>query len=220
MRTGRILTDERQLSQGNLDGRGQSAKLPADLLADSLRPVGGGQPSRLGSIRGGTQGVRAHMRDARGLPCRSRGGHRCRSAHLASGSMSDETPAGLSDAKLATSKRSKPGDCIHGDGYPPELPLEQPQHRSARSAAQTATIRRSASLSVYGEPTPRSSTVPAPGPSWPRLAGLTWPGVNARAVVRAGRMFSSRPMLVSPAACRFGSGYPRFGARFPLRRGD
>jgi hypothetical protein len=44
------------------------------------------------------------MRNARGLPGRSGGGHRCRSAQLTSGGMSDETAAGLSDAKLATSK--------------------------------------------------------------------------------------------------------------------
>ncbi len=51
-RTGRILTDGRQLSQGGSGRRGHTAKLPADLLAHSLRLVGGGQPSRLGGIRG------------------------------------------------------------------------------------------------------------------------------------------------------------------------
>ena len=90
--------------QGAPASRGHTAKLPADLLADSLRPVGGGQSSRLGGIRGGTQGVRAHMRDACGLPGRSGVRHRCGSAHLTSGGMSDESAAGLSDAKLATSK--------------------------------------------------------------------------------------------------------------------
>jgi hypothetical protein len=102
--TGRILTDGRQLSKGGSGRRGHTAKLPADLLADSLRPVGSGQFSRLGGIRGATQSVRAHMRDACGLGGRSGGGHRCRSAHLTSGGMSDETAAGLSDAKLATRK--------------------------------------------------------------------------------------------------------------------
>jgi hypothetical protein len=103
--TGRILTDRRQLSQGGSDCRGHTAKLPADLLAGSLRPVGGGQSSCLGGVRGGTQRVCAHMRDACGLPGRSGGGHRCRSAHLTSGGMSDETAAGLSDAKLAAGER-------------------------------------------------------------------------------------------------------------------
>jgi hypothetical protein len=102
--TGRILPDGRQLSQGGSGGRGHTAKLPADLLADSVRPVRGGQSSRLGGIPGGTQSVCAHMRDACGLPGGSGGGHRCGSAHLASGGMSDETAAGLSDAKLATGK--------------------------------------------------------------------------------------------------------------------
>lgn len=57
--TGRILADGRQLSQGGSGRRGHTAKLPADLLADSLAPVGVGQGSRLDGVRGGTQGVRA-----------------------------------------------------------------------------------------------------------------------------------------------------------------
>ena len=59
--TGRILTDGRQLPQGGSGRRGHTAELPADLLAYSLRPVGGGQSSRLGGIRGGTEGVHAHL---------------------------------------------------------------------------------------------------------------------------------------------------------------
>ena len=101
---GRILPDGRQLSEGGSGRRGHTAKLPAELLADNVRLVRGGQSSRLGGIRGGTQSVCAHMRDACGLPGRSGGGHRCGSAHLTSGGMSDETAAGLSDAKLATGK--------------------------------------------------------------------------------------------------------------------
>ena len=103
-RTGRILTNGRQLSQGGSGRRGHMPKLPADLLADSLRPVGGGQSSRVGGIRGGTQGVRAHVRNACGLPGRSGRGHCCGSAHLTSGGMSDETAAGRADVKLATGK--------------------------------------------------------------------------------------------------------------------
>ena len=102
--TGRILPDGRQLSQGGSGRRGHTAKLPADLLADSVRPVRGGQSSRLGGIRGGTQGVRAHMRNACRLASRAGGGYRYRSAYLTSAGMSDETARGLSDAKLATSK--------------------------------------------------------------------------------------------------------------------
>jgi hypothetical protein len=100
----RILTHRRQLSQRGSGRRRQTAELPSDLLADSLRTVGGGQSSRLSGVRGGTQRVRAHMRDACGLSGRSGGGHRRGSAHLTSGGMSDEPAAGLSDAKLAPSK--------------------------------------------------------------------------------------------------------------------
>jgi hypothetical protein len=102
--TGRILTDGRQLSQGGSGRRGNTAELPADLLADGLWPIRGRQSSRLGGVRGGAQGVRAHMRDARGLPGRSGGGHRCGTAHVTSSGVSDETAAGLRDAKLATSE--------------------------------------------------------------------------------------------------------------------
>jgi hypothetical protein len=126
--TGRILTYRRQLSQGGSGRRGHPAKLPADLLADRPRPVRGGQSSRLGGIPGGTQGVPAHMRDACRLPGRSGGGHRCGTAHLTSGGMSDETAAGLSDAKLATSKRPQPGDGITGTAIPRRFRLEQSQH--------------------------------------------------------------------------------------------
>jgi hypothetical protein len=126
--TGRILPDGRQLSQGGSGRRGHTGKLPADLLADNVRPVRGGQSSRLGGIRGGTQSVCAHMRDACGLPGGSGGGHRCGSAHLASGGMSDETAAGLSDAKLATGKGSYPRDGITGAAVPRSYRLEQSQH--------------------------------------------------------------------------------------------
>ena len=51
--TGSILTDRWQPSQGGSGRRGHTAKLPADLLADSLRPIGVGQSSRGGGIRGG-----------------------------------------------------------------------------------------------------------------------------------------------------------------------
>jgi hypothetical protein len=59
--TGRILTDRRQLSQGGSGRSGHAAKLPANLLPDSIRPVSGGQSSGFGGIRGSTQGMRAHI---------------------------------------------------------------------------------------------------------------------------------------------------------------
>ena len=126
--TGRVLTDGRQLSQSGSGRRGHMAKLPADLLTDSLRPVRGGQRSGLGGIRGGTQRVRPHMRDACGLPGGSGGRHRCGSAHLTSRGMSDETAAGLSDAKLATGKGPQPGEGITGAAIPRSFLLEQSQH--------------------------------------------------------------------------------------------
>jgi hypothetical protein len=42
--------------------------------------------------------------------------------------MSDETAAGLSDAKLATGKGPKPGDGITGAAIPRSFRLEQSQH--------------------------------------------------------------------------------------------
>ena len=79
--TGRILTDGRQLSQGGFGRRGHTPKLPADLLADSLRPVRGGQSSRLGGIRGGTQSVRA----VASVPADTTGKDRARKCRAASG---------------------------------------------------------------------------------------------------------------------------------------
>src|SRR5581483_4395217 len=103
--TGRILTNGRQLSQGGSGLRGHAAKLPADLLADSLRPVEGCQSSRLGGIGSSTQGVRAHMRSACGLSSCSGRGDCCKSVHVTSRGVSDETAPGLCDTKLATRKR-------------------------------------------------------------------------------------------------------------------
>ena len=158
--TGRILTDGRQLSQGGSGRRGHMAKLPANLLADSLRPVRGGQSGRVGGIRGGTQGVRAHMRDARGLPGRW-------AAATAAGA-----PTSRAAAPPTKRRRISPrcparheqtrvsGRWHHGGGYRPGASASNnPSTRSAQSAAHTATIRRSASLSVCGEPTPRFSPV-------------------------------------------------------------
>ena len=72
--------------------------------------------------------VRAHVRDACGLPGRSGGGHRRGSAHLTSGGVSDDTSPRLSDAKLATSKGPQPGESITGAAIPRSFRLEQSQH--------------------------------------------------------------------------------------------
>jgi hypothetical protein len=70
-----------------------------------------GQPSRLGRIRRGTQGVRAHMGDGCGLPRRSCGSHRLGSYHLVRSGIADETASDLlCDVKLATGKGAHPGN--------------------------------------------------------------------------------------------------------------
>jgi hypothetical protein len=127
-RTGRILTNRRQLTQRSSRRRGHTAKLPADLLPDCIWPVGRGQSSRFGGVRGGAQSVRAHVRDACGLRGRSGGGDRCRRAHLTSGGMGDETAPGLSDAEFATGERPCPGDGIAGAAVRRSFRLEEPQH--------------------------------------------------------------------------------------------
>ena len=68
------------------------------------------------------------MRDACGLPGCSGGGHRCWSAHVTSGGVSDETAAGLCDAKLAARKGPEPGDGITGAAIPRSFRLERSQH--------------------------------------------------------------------------------------------
>lgn len=126
--TGRILTGQRQLSQGGSGRRGHTVKLPANLLADSLRPVRGGQSSGPGGIRGGAKGVRAHMSDTCGLPCRS-GGRRRGSAHTASGTSSNEAAADLlCHPKLATRKCPCPVDGVTRAAVLRRFRLEQPQH--------------------------------------------------------------------------------------------
>lgn len=97
--------------QGGFDRRGHVSELPADLLPDSVWPSGVGQPSCLGGIRRGAQGVRAHMGDGCGLSRRA-GGSRCRgSAHLTSGRTVDKPAADrFRDAKLPTSEGPRPGD--------------------------------------------------------------------------------------------------------------
>jgi hypothetical protein len=102
------------------------AQLPADLLADSLRPVTGGQSSRLRRICGGTQGMRPHMGDACGLPCSS-GGGRSDVAYLTGGGMSETVADSSCDVELATSKGAGPGDGITRAAIPRSFGLEQSQ---------------------------------------------------------------------------------------------
>src|SRR5262245_37628239 len=104
------------------------SKLPANLLTDSVRAVGDRQPNRLGGIRGGTQGVRTHMGNARGLPRGSRGGRRCRRLDVAGGATSDEPAADpYGDAKFATSESPCPDDRVTRAAIAWSFGLEQPQ---------------------------------------------------------------------------------------------
>lgn len=99
--TGRILTDGRQPSQGDPGWRGQMAKLPADLLAADLRPVRRGQSSCLSGTRGGTQSVRAHMRDACSLPA-------ARAAATAAGALTRTRHSGDGNQTPSSAWRSSP----------------------------------------------------------------------------------------------------------------
>lgn len=128
-RTGRILTHRRELPQRCSDLRRHTPKLPADLLAHSLRPVGSGQASGFGGIRGSAQGVRTHVRDARGLTGCSRSDHRCGSTHLTRRRTTNETATDLlCDAELPTSERPRPGDGATGTTVSRSLRLEQSKH--------------------------------------------------------------------------------------------
>jgi hypothetical protein len=126
---GGVLTHGRQFPQGGSDRGRHMAKLPADLVADSLRPVRGGQSCRLSGIRGRTQGVRAHMRNGCGLSRRSRSGHRCGTTHLTSRATTDETATNFPrDVKFTTGKRPCPGDGITGTAIPRSFGVEESQH--------------------------------------------------------------------------------------------
>ena len=162
------LANGREKSQGGSGRRRHVSKLPADLLTNRVLPVGGGETRCLGGIRGGTQGVRAHMRNSRSLP---RGSGRCRcrgSTHLTSSSTTYKSAADLPGKnKLATREGSRPGDRLTGTAILWSFGLEHPSTRSAQSAAHIATIRRSASLKVCGEPTHIVFHLPRDAPKCP-----------------------------------------------------
>lgn len=63
----RVLADWRQSSQRTPHLYGHVGELPADLVVDDLRPVGGRQTGRFDGIRGGAKCVRAHVTDGDGL---------------------------------------------------------------------------------------------------------------------------------------------------------
>ena len=100
-----------------------------DLLANSLWTIRGGQSHGLGGVRRGAQGMRTHVRDCCGLPCRSGGSGRCRSAHLTCGCAAGEPAADLFyDVKLATAEGPCSRDRIAGAGIAWSFGLEQSEH--------------------------------------------------------------------------------------------
>jgi len=128
--TGRILANGRQLSQSSSDRGGHAVKLPTGFLADRLRSVRCGPAGGRGGIRGGTQSVRAHMRDTGGrLPGRTGGGHRCGSCHLARGGAADETAADLPcDASSPRAKARVRAIPSRGRRSPVASASNNPQH--------------------------------------------------------------------------------------------
>jgi hypothetical protein len=75
-RSGPIFTDWWELPERRPGRRRHVAELPSDLVGDSLWRVGGSKASRLGGVRGSTQGVCAHVGDGCGLPGRFGGSRR------------------------------------------------------------------------------------------------------------------------------------------------
>ena len=100
-----------------------------DLLANSLWTVRRRQSHGLGGVRRGAQGMRTHVRDCCGLPCRSGGSGRCRAAHLTCSGAAGEPAADLfCDVKLATAERPCSRDGIAWAGIAWSFRLEQSDH--------------------------------------------------------------------------------------------
>ena len=100
-----------------------------DLVADSLWTVRGHQSHGLGGVRRGAEGMRAHVRDCCGLPCRAGGSGRCGGAHLACGGGAGEPAADLfCEVKLATAEGPCSRDPIAWAGIPWSFRLEQSEH--------------------------------------------------------------------------------------------
>ena len=128
-RPGSVLTDGWELPECSPAQRRHMAELPLDLLGDSLWTVGGGEPSRLGGVRGSTQRMRAHVGNGCGLPGCLGGSGRRRSGNLTRGGASEEaTPDLVRDIELATGKSPRPGDGIAGTAITWSFRFEQPQH--------------------------------------------------------------------------------------------
>jgi len=207
-RAGRVLTDGRELSQGHSGRCGHMAKLPANLLGDSLRPIRDGKSSCLGGVGGRSQGVRAHMCNGRGLSCRSGGGHGGRTAHLASSALTGEAaPDLLRDVELTAGKGPCPRDGITGTTVARSLGLEESQdslravrcpHRDDASVGFAQRLRRAHALSVPPRPAKRSRTAAV---DWPRPANASLEApvmaVRDQAVVGTGSRLLASALLVA-----------------------
>jgi hypothetical protein len=128
-RSGPVLTDRWELPECSSGRRRHMTELRSDLVGDSPGAVGGGKPSRRGGVRGGTQGMRAHVRDGCGLSGCLGGRRRGRSGNIARGGACDEaTPDLLRDIEFAAGEGPRSGDGIAGTAIPRSFGFEQPQH--------------------------------------------------------------------------------------------
>lgn len=104
-------------------------KLPADLFTYSICPIRRGETSGLRGVRGGAEGMGAHMRSGCGLSGRSSGRRGCRSAYLARRDATCEAAAdSLSDVKLAACKSPRAGKQITRTAIAWSGRLEDRQH--------------------------------------------------------------------------------------------
>jgi len=95
-----------------------------------------GKAGGSGCVRGGTERVRANVRDGGRLAGRSGGGARCRSPRITSCAGCDETASNLpGDSELAAGKRPRPRDRITRTAVPGRFRLEHSHHplRTVRS---------------------------------------------------------------------------------------
>lgn len=94
-----------------------------------LWAVRAGETHCVGGVRRGGQGMGTHVRDHRGLSCRSRCSGRCRSNRVACGrAASEPAPDLFRDVKLATAEGPCSDDGVARAGIAWSLHLEQCEH--------------------------------------------------------------------------------------------
>jgi hypothetical protein len=118
---------------------------------------GAARPAAFAAYAAAPRAWAPHMRDGCGLPGRSSCRRGCRSAYLGRRDATCEAAANsLCDVKLVACERPRPGNQITRTAIPGAAASKIGNTRSAQSAAHAATARRSASLSVCGDRTPKS----------------------------------------------------------------